>query len=323
MEATKPEPNTLQEAVVYFADPVNCRHYLVARRWPKGVACPRCGSENVLFLEKYNRWHCREGHDAPQFTLKTGTIMEDSPIGLDKWLMAMWQIVNCKNGISSYEIHRGIGVTQKTAWFLDHRIRLALTMGTFNKMSGQIEADETYIGGKARNMHADKRARKITGTGGKDKTPVMGILERGSKVGPGSKVRVKVVPTTKKKALQAELRQHVLAGSAIFTDALKSYEGLYEFQHEVVDHAVEYVRDDVHTNGLENFWSLLKRSIRGTYVSVEPFHLFRYLDEQAYRFNNRRMTDPERLDIAVRHIVGRRLTYDQLTGKVDCATSAN
>ena len=314
MEARQPEPNTLQEAVVYFADPVNCRHYLVARRWPKGVTCPRCGSENVLFLEKYNRWHCREGHDAPQFTLKTGTIMEDSPIGLDKWLMAMWQIVNCKNGISSYEIHRAIGVTQKSAWFLDHRIRLALTMGTFNKFSGQIEADETFIGGKARNMHAHKRAVKITGTGGKDKTPVMGILERGSK--GESRVRVKVVPTTKKKALQSELRQHVLAGSAIFTDALKSYEGLNEFQHEVVDHAVEYVKGDVHTNGLENFWSLLKRSIRGTYVSVEPYHLFRYLDEQAYRYNNRRMTDPERLDIAVRHIVGKRLTYDQLTGKV-------
>jgi len=278
MEARAIEPTTLQEAVVYFADPVNCRHYLVARRWPNGVTCPRCGSADVLFLEKYNRWHCRQKHDAPQFTLKTGTIMEDSPIGLDKWLMAMWQIVNCKNGISSYEVHRAIGITQKSAWFLDHRIRRALTMGTINKFSGQIEADETFIGGKARNMHANVRAKKITGTGGKDKTPVMGILERGGKFGPASKVHVKVVPTTKKKALQSELRQRVLAGSAIFTDSLKSYDGLDEFQHEVVDHAVEYVRGDVHTNGLENLWSLLKRSIKGTYVSVEPFHLFRYLD---------------------------------------------
>src|ERR1019366_2619733 len=314
------EPNTLQEAIVYFSDPVNCREYLVARRWPNGVTCPRCTSKDVLFLEKYNRWHCRAKHPAPQFTLKTGTIMEDSPIGLDKWMSAMWQVVNCKNGISSYEVHRAIGITQKSAWFMDHRIRLALTMGSFNKLSGQIEADETFIGGKARNMHADKRAKKITGTGGKDKTTVMGILQRGSK--GTSKVHVKVVPTTKKKALQSELRQHVLAGSAIFTDALKSYEGLDEFQHEVVDHAVEYVRGDVHTNGLENFWSLLKRSIRGTYVSVEPFHLFRYLDEQAYRYNNRRMTDPDRMDIAVRHIVGKRLTYDQLTGKVPEAPAA-
>jgi transposase-like protein len=159
------EPSTLQDAILYFSDPVNCREYLVARRWPDGVTCPRCGSKNVLFLEKYNRWHCREKHDAPQFTLKTGTIMEDSPIGLDKWLMAMWQIVNSKNGISSCEVHRAIGITQKSAWFMDHRIRFALTMGTINKFSGQIEADETYIGGKARNMHSAKRAKKIGASG--------------------------------------------------------------------------------------------------------------------------------------------------------------
>ena len=217
------EPLTLQEAIVYFSNAANCREYLVARRWKDGVTCPRCGSANVMFLEKYNRWNCREKHAAPQFTLKTGTIMEDSPVGLDKWLTAMWQIVNCKNGVSSYEIHRAIGVTQKTAWFLNHRIRLALTLGTFNKLSGQIEADETFIGGKARNMHAGKRAAKITGTGGKDKTAVMGILER------GGKVVTKVVPNRKKSALQAHLREHVVAGSAIFTDALKSYEGLDEF----------------------------------------------------------------------------------------------
>jgi transposase-like protein len=313
------EPNTLQEAIVYFSDPANCREYLVARRWPDGVTCPRCTSKDVLFLEKYNRWHCRAKHPAPQFTLKTGTIMEDSPIGLDKWMTAMWQIVNCKNGISSYEVHRAIGITQKSAWFMDHRIRLALTMGSFNKLSGQIEADETFIGGKARNMHASKRAAKITGTGGKDKTAVMGILER------GGKVRTKVVDNTKKKTLQSEIREHVLAGSALFTDALKSYEGLDEFQHEVVDHAVEYVRGEVHTNGLENFWSLLKRGLSGTYVSVEPFHLFRYLDEQAFRYNHRQgLNDGQRFDLAVRQIVGKRLTFDQLTGKqTDGQTSVN
>ena len=311
MVAATPEPKTLQEAIIYFADPVNCREYLSKRRWPNGVTCPRCGSNNVLFLEKYNRWHCRQKHDAPQFTLKTGTIMEDSPLGLDKWLTATWQIVNCKNGISSYEVHRALGITQKTAWLLDHRIRLALTMGRFNKLSGQIEADETYIGGKARNMHASKRAEKITGTGGKDKTAVMGILER------GGKVVTKVVHNTKKKALQSEIRNHVLAGSALFTDALKSYEGLDEFQHEVVDHAVEYARGEVHTNGLENFWSLLKRGLKGTYVSVEPFHLFRYLDEQAWRYNNRKMDDADRLGIAVRHMIGKRLTYEHPTGKQD------
>jgi transposase-like protein len=312
------EPTTLQEAIVYFSKPENCRDFLVARRWSKGVTCPKCGSANVLFMEKYNRWHCREKHDAPQFTLKTGTIMEDSPIGLDKWLMAMWQIVNCKNGISSCEVHRAIGITQKSAWFMDHRIRFALGMTPGNKLSGQVEADETFIGGKARNMHSHKRAAKITGTGGKDKTAVMGILER------GGKVRTKVVDDTKKKTLQGEIREHVLAGSALFTDALKSYEGLDEFQHEVVDHAVEYVRGEVHTNGLENFWSLVKRGLNGTYISVEPFHLFRYLDEQAFRYNNRKMTDDERFDILVRRIVGKRLTWDQLIGKeVEPASPAN
>jgi transposase-like protein len=305
------EPKTLQEAILYFAKPANCREYLVVRRWPDGVACPRCGSKNVLFLEKYNRWHCREKHEAPQFTLKTGTIMEDSPIGLDKWLTAMWMVVNCKNGISSYEIHRDLGITQKSAWFLDHRIRLALTCGSFEKLSGHVEADETFIGGKARNMHIAKRKRRITGTGGKDKTAVMGILER------GGKVRTTVIPNRRKTALQAEVKKHVEAGAALYTDALLSYEGLEgDYAHQVIDHAVKYVDGNVHTNGLENFWSLLKRTIAGTYVSVEPFHLFRYLDEQAYRFNNRKMTDAERFDMAVKGIVGKRLTFAEVTGKV-------
>jgi transposase-like protein len=308
------EPSTLQEAILYFQSPVNCRTYLVAHRWPNGVECPRCGSKNVLFQEKYNRWQCGGKHELRQFTSKTGTIFEDSPLSLDKWLLAMWQVVNCKNGVSSYEIHRDIKVTQKTAWFMDHRIRVALGMATPDKMTGHVEADETFIGGKARNMHKDKRAEKITGTGGKDKTMVMGILERG-KDGKPSRLRTKVVENRRKKALQAEVRQHVQAGSAIYTDSLKSYEGMEEFKHEVVDHAVECVRGKVHTNGCENFWSLLKRSLGGTYVSVEPFHLFRYLDEQTFRFNNRRMTDGERFSIAVDGIVGKRLMFDQLTGK--------
>src|SRR5271154_100409 len=194
MEAA--EPKTLQEAILYFADPTNCREYLVARRWPNGVVCPKCGSQNVLFLEKYNRWHCRAKHPGPQFTLKTGTIMEDSPIGLDKWLTAMWQVVNCKNGISSYEVAKAIGVTQKTGWFMDHRIRFALGMAEAGKLSGEVEADETFIGGKARNMHISKRQRRITGTGGKDKVAVMGILER------GGKVRTAVLANRKKHAIQ-------------------------------------------------------------------------------------------------------------------------
>jgi len=196
------EPATLQEAIIYFSNPVNCREYLVARRWPNGVTCPRCGSADVLFLEKYNRWHCRAKHEAPQFTLKTGTVMEDSPISLDKWLTAMWQIVNCKNGISSYEVHRAIGITQKSAWFLDHRIRLALKMGTVNKVSGRIEADETFIGGKARNMLASKRAERITSTGGKDKTAALGIV--GEQVGMTPKQKLLKRILALRDSIQAE-----------------------------------------------------------------------------------------------------------------------
>jgi transposase-like protein len=304
------EPKTLQEAILYFANPVNCREYLVARRWPDGVTCPRCGSKDVLFLEKYNRWHCRAKHDAPQFTLKTGTIMEESPIGLDKWMAAMWQIVNCKNGISSYEVAKAIGVTQKSAWFMDHRIRLALMSGSFEKLSGHVEADETFIGGKARNMHLSKRQRRITGTGGKDKTAVMGMLKR------GGEVRTVVVGSRRKRILQEEVKKHVEAGAALYTDALLSYDGLgSDYAHQVIDHAVKYVDGKIHTNGLENFWSLLKRTIAGTYVSVEPFHLFRYLDEQSYRYNNRKMTDAQRFDIAVKGIVGKRLTWAEVIGK--------
>jgi transposase-like protein len=302
---------TLQQAIVHFADPQNCLDYLAKKRWPNGVViCPTCGGSSVSFLKNQLRWQCSSHHAKRQFSVKVGTIFEDSPLGLDKWLPAMWLITNAKNGISSWEVHRALGVGQKTAWFMLHRIRLSHQPKHGNKLSGQIEADETFIGGKARNMHASVRARKVTGRGPKDKTAVMGILER------GGKVVTKVVPNRKKKALQSEIRDHVLAGSAIFTDALKSYDGLDEFQHEVVDHAVEYVRGEVHTNGLENFWSLLKRSLKGTYVSVEPFHLFRYLDEQAFRYNNRRdMNDRDRFDLAVSGIVGKRIMYKQLTGK--------
>ena len=304
------EPTTLQEAVLYFADPANCREYLVARRWPDGVTCPRCGGKKVLFQAKYNRWQCGSKHDLRQFTAKTGTIFEESPLGLDKWLMAMWMVVNCKNGVSSYEIAKAVGVTQKSAWFMDHRIREALGIASNNKLSGEVEADETFIGGKARNMHIAKRQRRITGTGGKDKTAVMGILER------GGHVRTIVVPNRKRAALQTEVRKHVEAGAALYTDALPSYSGLaQEYAHAVVDHAVAYVDGRVHTNGLENFWSLLKRSINGTYVSLEPFHLFRYLDERTFRYNHRKLNDGERFSLAVSGICGKRLTYGQLTGK--------
>ena len=307
---------TLREAILHFEDFENCKQVMVQLRWPDGVIlCPRCNSDHVTYLAKTRVWKCYGKHPQPTFSLKTGTIFEDSPIGLNKWLPALWQVVNCKNGISSCETAREMGVTQKTAWFMNHRLRFALTDGGSGLLSGEVEADETFIGQKARNMHKDVRARKITGTGGKDKTMVMGILERG-KDGKSSRVRTSVVVNRKKKALQAEFREHVQAGSAIYTDSLKSYEGLDEFEHGVVDHAVEYVDGKIHTNGLENFWSLLKRGLHGTYVSVEPFHLFRYLDEQTFRYNNRKdMNNYERFELALSKITGKRLTYEHLTGK--------
>jgi len=303
---------TLQEAMIYFADFENCKKVMISMRWPDGkVVCPRCGSEKVTWLAKARVWKCYAKHERPTFTLKTGTLFEDSPIGLDKWLPALWLVVNCKNGISSCESARDLGVTQKTAWFMNHRLRFALTEGGSGLLSGEVEADETFIGGKARNMHIAERKRRITGTGGKDKTAVMGIVER------GGKVRTVVVENRKKKALQAEVRKHVEAGSALYTDALLSYNGLErEYAHQVIDHAVAYVDGKVHTNTLENFWSLLKRGISGTYVSVEPFHLFRYLDEQSFRYNNRKeMTDQDRFTLALSRITGKRLTYERLTGK--------
>jgi transposase-like protein len=303
---------TLQEAMIYFADFENCKKVMTAIRWPDGkVTCPRCGAEKVTWLAKVRVWKCYAKHASPTFTLKTGTIFEDSPIGLDKWLPALWLVVNCKNGISSCESARDLGVTQKTAWFMNHRLRFALTEGGSGLLSGEVEADETFIGGKARNMHIAERKRRITGTGGGDKTAVLGIVER------GGKIRTKVVMDTRKKTLQNEVRRHVEAGSALYTDALMSYNGLErEYAHQVIDHAVSYVDGKVHTNTLENFWSLLKRGISGTYVSVEPFHLFRYLDEQAFRYNNRKeMNDYDRFSLALSQVTGKRLTYEHLTGK--------
>ena len=305
-------PKTLLDAVRHFSDYQNCHDFMVVLRWPDGVTCPQCGSDRVTWLAKQRRWKCRTKHPLQQFTLKTGTIFEDSPLPLAKLLPAVWLIVNCKNGVSSYEIARSIGVTQKTGWFMGHRIRMALHAGSFAKLVGEVEVDETFIGGKARNMHAPQRKRRITGRGATDKTAVLGVLER------GGEVRAMVVPDRKKRTLQTEVRKHVAAGSALFSDELMSYHGLDAlYAHEVINHAVQYVDGNVHTNGMENFWALLKRSLGGTYVSVEPFHLFRYLDEQAYRFNERGGKDFGRFRRALTRIVGRRVTYDELTGKLD------
>src|ERR1700677_543875 len=309
-------PTTLQDAIRYFSDFDNCQRSMIDMRWPDGVVrCPYCNSEKVVFLPSGRVWKCYTKHPRRKFSLKVGTIFEDSAIGLDKWFTAMWLIANCKNGISSYEIARDIGVTQKTGWFMLHRIRLAMQTGSFEKFGagGPVEADETFIGGLARNMHADKKAEKIHGTGGAGKELVMGLLDRET-----GKVRVKHVANRKRHTLQEEVRANVEAGSEVFTDELASYTGLdADYVHEFVNHAERYVEGNVHTNGIENFWSLLKRSLKGTYVSVEPFHLFRSLDEQAFRYNSRKGNDAARFVQALNGVTGRRVTYKELIGKAE------
>jgi transposase-like protein len=314
MDTKTTGPKTLVEAIRHYSNPDRCLAEMVEARWPDGVVrCPTCDRDDVRFISTRRMWECKDNHPRRQFSAKVGTIFEDSPIGLDKWLTAVWLISNAKNGISSYEIGRALGVTQKTGWFMLHRIRLAMRTGTFQKMSGEVEVDETFIGGKARFMHPWKRAAKITGTGGKDKTAVMGLLERHS--GGLSKVAAKVVGNRRKSLLQAEVRQHVEAGTRLYTDALKSYDGLTEYNHQVIDHAEAYVRGNVHTNGLENFWSLLKRCIKGTYVSIRPYHLARYLDEETFRFNEREDKDVGRFKKVLSAASGKRVTYKELTGK--------
>ena len=305
-------PKTLQQAFIHFSKPENCNAFMIAMRWPDGIVrCPTCGAEKVTYLAKANLFKCYEKHPRAKFSLKVGTIFEDSPLGLDKWLTAIWLIANAKNGISSYELSRHLGIMQKSAWHMLHRIRLAMQNGTINKMSGSVEVDETFIGGKARNMHASKR--KHLGTGGAGKVAVMGLLER------HGEVRTMVVSNVRRKSLHSEVSNHVEAGSTVYSDALKSYNRLEEeYIHNVINHSEEYVRGHIHTNGIENFWSLLKRTLGGTYISVEPFHLFRYLDEQAFRFNRRKGTDADRFSALVSLITGKRLEYKQLIGKPSC-----
>jgi transposase-like protein len=324
------DPKTLQEAIQFFSEFENCRQFMIAVRWSDGkVRCPICESEKVTYLEKARLYRCYGDHAKQKFSLKVGTVFEDSPIPLEKWMPAVWMLVNCRNGVSSYEIHRALGVTQKSAWFMLHRIRLAVQSGSFRKLGGpgsEIEADESFIGGKARNMHASRRAQfkiaresSITGDANLvNKTAVWAVLDREQR-----KVRATVVPKINRDALQRAVLDQVAHGSKIYTDEAKVYRSLpKELVHSFVNHAQKYVENRVHTNGLENFWSLLKRGLGGTYVAVEPFHLFRYVDEQAFRYNHRKdengrkLTDAERFKVALSQIAGKRLTFAEVTGKV-------
>lgn len=308
-------PKTLIEAVRYFSDIDQCNEYMKSIKWPDGkIVCPHCNGERIGEIKTRRMLRCKDCRK--QFSYKVGTIFEDSPLGLDKWFVAVWCITNCKNGISSYELGRAIGVTQKSAWHMLHRIRLCMQQKSFKKIIGEIESDETFVGGKRKYMHAEKR-HQLTGRGTVGKTIVQGLLQRTTANEP-SQVRLKVVPNQKRRTLQAEIRENVKKGEVVYTDKLASYEGLdREYVHSMIDHAVRYVDGRVHTNGIENFWSLLKRALKGTYVKVAPWHLFRYLDEQSFRFNRRKITDALRFDSVLRSVLNVKLTYADLTGKTE------
>jgi transposase-like protein len=314
-------PTSLVEAVRYFSDPDVCVDFVAVMRWPEGVQCPECLRKDVSYLSTRRIWKCMNRECHKQFSVKSGSVFEDSPITLDKWLTAVWLVVNCKNGVSSYEIHRSVGVTQKSAWFMLHRIRLALKNGFWEKLvggdNGPVEVDETFIGPAPQKMHRKRRLEMQNGLHARQKTPVMGMLDREAR-----KVRAAVVPNVKRETLQNAILEQIEKGSTIYTDNAPAYDSLktQEYVHEAVNHVEEYVRGQVHTQGIENFWSLLKRGLKGTYVAVEPFHLDRYLDEQVFRFNNRAtkdnpLNDLDRFALAVSQIAGKRLTYAELTGK--------
>jgi len=306
---------TLIEAVRFFSDETVCRDFMVARRWPSGVRCVACNSDRVGFInaKKSPVWHCKEKACGERFSIKRGTIFEDSPISLTKWLPALWLYTAGKKGRSSHQLAKDLGVTQKTAWFMSHRIRHALNIpGDDDSMSGEVEVDETFIGGKEKNKHAAKRQHR--GRGPVGKAAVIGLLERHGADGH-STVRARTVTTRRKRELQPEIHATVAPGSTVYTDALKSYDGLESaYIHGVIDHSEKYVEGRIHTNGIENFWSLFKRCIYGTHHSVDPVHLDRYIDETAYRFNSRGQTDADRFLDATSRTDGKRLTYKDLIG---------
>lgn len=305
------QPKTLLEAVRYFSDLNVCHEYMRSIKWPDGkVCCPACGNESVKEIAtRPGTLKCNAKVCQKQFSYKVGTIFEASPLGLDKWFVAVWAIANCKNGISSHELARALGVTQKTAWFMLHRIREAMKTGTFRKLDGDVEVDETFIGGEPKNRHKSKRESQRT-----KKRPMQGILKR------GGEVRVHAVRNLEGDALRPPVTRNVVLGSRLFTDENPSYAQLARrFVHFTVDHSKQFVRDGfVHTNGLENFWSLFKRAIKGTWTHIAAFHLDRYGAEQAWRFNNRKTDDGSRFECLMRGVVGRRITYRELCMIGDC-----
>jgi transposase-like protein len=297
-------PETLVEAVRYFSNPDVCIAHVANLRWPNGVICPTCGRVDVSYLESQKRWQCKSRHAKRQFSVKIGTIFEDSPLGLDKWLSAVWMIINAKNGVSSYEIARALGVTQKTAWFMDHRIRAAMEYGTFDKkLDSPVEADETYIGGKTR----EEKGRFT------NKTAIVGVVEKKKHVGQIRAFATKQADATNTLSF---LKQNLEEGATVHTDESKIYSRAKRtFIHESVNHSEkEYARGAISTTTIDGFWNLFKRSYKGTYTHLSPAHLDRYVKEHTYRYNTRMLTDGQRFTewFANCH---RRLMYKTLINK--------
>lgn len=311
-------PKTLVEAVKYYSDEQVCIDAVASLRWPDGKpVCPKCGTaegdRKHYWLATQKRWKCYSCRK--QFSVKVDSVFEDSPLGLDKWLVALWMLCNCKNGVSSHEIAREIGIAQKNAWHLLHRLRVVLQMPEDEKLGGIVAMDETFVGGKVSNMSHAKR-KKLGGKkrGVVGKTIVVGMLER------NGRVRTEVVLERTQQTLHALVQKHLDPTATLVSDEWGGYKGAH-LNHEIVNHAAdEYARGMITTNGIENYWSLLKRALGGTYISVEPFHLFRYMDEQAFRFNHRatkgrHFNNSDRFAIALSQIAGKRLTWNMLTGK--------
>ena len=295
-------PNSLSEACAFFADPENAVKFVAALRWPNGACCPDCGTADPYYLKTRRLWKCKGC--SRQFSVKVGTIFEDSALPLGKWLIALWLVANSKNGISSCEIARAIGVSRKTAWHMGHRIRRAMESGSFQKMRGTVEADETFVGGRRR------ASAESPGRGPIGKTPVFGVIER------GGEVRAYRVPDVKSRTLQENVVRNVELYANLYTDNNQGYVRLkHVYRHESVSHSTgEYVVGDVHTNSIENFWCLFKRSVKGTWVRPTAKHMDRYVTDQVFRYNKRKDDDLGRFVGISSQVFGRRLTWKELVG---------